>query len=74
MNRIRAGDLVEVRTSGERRLQRRAASGVVPGASFPIVWVCRDEEWQQAPAEAREPNVTPWPADAVLPLRTPQRA
>jgi hypothetical protein len=38
---------------------------IVRGEDFPVVWVAREEEWEAAQAEGREPNAVPWPADDV---------
>lgn len=35
------------------------------GDDFPVVWACRDEEWQLAAAEGRPPRGVPWPATDV---------
>jgi len=59
------GSLVEVRDASGDRLSRRALSGILDGASFPIVWACREEEWLAALEEGREPQGTPWPAEDV---------
>jgi hypothetical protein len=53
-------------------LPRRATSGVVMGHDFPIVWVCKEEEWQVAQAEGREPESVPWPAEDVEPVGVEQ--
>ena len=62
---IKPGDLLTVRTATGKSLSRRAVTGVQPGSSFPVVWVCTDEEWNRALAEGREPQSIPWPVDAV---------
>ncbi|MGH7564444.1 MAG: hypothetical protein ACREK5_08475 [Gemmatimonadota bacterium] len=65
MPTIDRGVTVKVRTADNKVLARRAVSGVEEGDSFPIVWVCREEEWEAARREGREPQAVPWPADAV---------
>jgi hypothetical protein len=45
--------------------ERRAVTGVVMGDDFPIVWACREEEWQLAATEGRPPRAVPWPAEDV---------
>ena len=73
MGKFQAGDQVEVVDAEGERLPRCALSGVVEGADFPVVWVCREEEWERARAEGREPDGVPWPAEDVRP-REPTRA
>jgi hypothetical protein len=70
---FQAGDQVEVVDAEGERLPRRALGGVVDGADFPVVWVCREEEWQAAQREGREPDGVPWPAEDVRP-RVPEDA
>lgn len=65
VNEIKPGALVAIRTADDRRLHRRAASGVVAGLDFPVVWICKDEEWEAAQADSREPDAVPWPAEDV---------
>jgi hypothetical protein len=48
-----------------QRLRRRAATGVVEGHDFPVIWVAREEEWAATEAEGRDPITTPWPAEDV---------
>jgi hypothetical protein len=67
---IHEGQKILARTSGDRLLTRRAASGIVQGDDFPVVWICREEEWQEAKREDRMPTSIPWPATAVSPLPT----
>lgn len=54
-----------VRDAAGRTLTRRATSRVEPGHTFPVVWACREEEWEAAHLEGREPESVPWPADDV---------
>jgi hypothetical protein len=61
----RAGDRVVVTTADGSTLPRRALGDVMAGADFPIVLVCRIEEWESAQSEGREPNGVPWPAEDV---------
>ena len=63
-----SGQRVTVRTSGDRFINKRAVTPVVEGTDFPVVWVCREEEWEAARTEGREPHATPWPASAIQPL------
>lgn len=62
---ITAGIRVDAVDASGRRLRRRAVSGVVPGHDFQVVWICREEEWQLAQSEGREPDAVPWPAEDV---------
>lgn len=65
MNSIQSGDhVVAVDAEGEL-LPRRALGGIVDGEDFPVVWVCREEEWDAAQRESREPEGVPWPAGDV---------
>lgn len=62
---LKAGDLIKVTdASGEVRT-KRAFGPVEQGGSFPVVWACREEEWQAALAENRSPVGMPWPAEDV---------
>lgn len=65
---IMKGSRVLARTSSDRLIERRATTGVVDGADFPVVWVCPELEWQQALVAGREPDALPWPAWAVQPI------
>lgn len=69
MDNIALGDLVMATDAEGIQLPRRALGGVINGADFPVIWVCREEEWQAAHQEGREPEGVPWPADDVH-LRT----
>lgn len=64
-----SGDVVlAVNAFGERN-RRRALSGVLAqGHDFPVVMICREEEWEAALAEGREPEGVPWPAEDVEPI------
>jgi hypothetical protein len=62
---IESGAQVIVRDARGQTLSRRAITGVVPGHDFPIVWVCKEEEWLAAQSEGREPEGVPWPAEDV---------
>jgi hypothetical protein len=65
MNAVHPGVVVVARDAEGDDLRRRALTGVVDGHDFPVVWVCREEEWQQAQQEHRKPEGVPWPADDV---------
>lgn len=60
----RGARVVVVDASGDA-LQRRAVTGVTPGNEFAVVWACRQEEWDAAQGEGREPDAVPWPAEDV---------
>jgi hypothetical protein len=62
---IEVGSIIEVTDAYGDQLRRRALSPVVPGYDFPVVWACREEEWEAAQAEGRDPEATPWPAEDV---------
>jgi len=64
---IEPGTEVLVRTADGQLLPRRAVTDIVRGEDFPVVWVTREEEWNAAQAEGREPDAVPWPADDVRP-------
>lgn len=44
-----------------------ALAGVVAGTDIPVVWACREDEWQAATGKGREPEGMPWPAEDVGP-------
>lgn len=62
---ITPGTHVLARDAFGQLLKRRAVSGPVQGHDFEVVWVCREEEWEAAQAEGREPDAVPWPAEDV---------
>ena len=62
---VHRGSEVVVRTVDNRLVRRRAVTGVVQGDDFPVVWVCREEEYRAAQAQGREPEAIPWPAGDV---------
>jgi hypothetical protein len=62
---VHAGQLIEVRDAFGQRLPRRAIGPVEAGYDFPVVWACREDEWQAAQLEDREPDGVPWPAEDV---------
>ena len=45
MAEIGRGDLVIVRDAWGRSLRRRAVSGATDGRDFRVIWVCREQEW-----------------------------
>lgn len=61
---IHPGDRVTIE-SATGPVTKRATTGVVPGERFEVVWAAREEEWQSAQAEGRDPNAIPWPAEDV---------
>jgi hypothetical protein len=62
---VRPGEKVHVRTASGELLERVAVTSIVRGADFPVIWVCRGEEWKAAKKENREPEGIAWPAEAV---------
>jgi hypothetical protein len=69
---IEPGSRVLARSAFDELLERRALTGVQPGHDFPVVWVCSEEEWQDAQAEGREPEGLPWPAEDVRLAEKPE--
>jgi len=65
MKSISYGDLVIAVDAEGVRLLKRALGGVIQGVDFPVVWVCREEEWEAAQREGRQPEGVPWPAEDV---------
>jgi hypothetical protein len=65
MNEIQPGAVVIARDAEGEDLRRRALTGVIDGHDFPVVWVCREEEWSEAEQEHRKPEGVPWPAEDV---------
>jgi len=63
------GARVIVRSADDRRVPRRALTGIVQGRDSPVVWVCREDEWESAKRAGRSPEGVPWPADAVQPQK-----
>ena len=71
MAEIKRGDLVTAVDAEGEELPRRAMGGEVTGDhGWPLIWVCREEEWHAALREGREPDGVPWPAEDVR-LRNP---
>ena len=62
---IQPGARVTVRTALDDRALCRALTGVIRGKDFPVVYVCREENWLAASAEGRQPDGTPCPAQDV---------
>lgn len=70
MTQVKVGDFVIVRDMHGHELRKRACSTVVAGSDFPVVWECREEEWNAAQAEGRQPAAMPWPAEDVRPMES----
>jgi hypothetical protein len=66
VSEFRSGDMVIVRDARGHTLRKRALGPAMQGGSFRVVWACREEEWQAARAEGREPEGMPWPAEDVF--------
>lgn len=62
---IKPGDLLVVRDAAGHDRPKRALGPVTSGGTFDVVWACREEEWQAAHVEGREPEGMPWPAEDV---------
>jgi hypothetical protein len=67
MKSISYGELVIAIDAEGIRMPKRALGGVIQGDDFPVVWVCREEEWEAAQREGRKPEGVPWPAEDVQP-------
>jgi hypothetical protein len=65
MDEFKYGDRVIVRDARGHELRKRALGPITQGSYFKVVWACREEEWQAAQAEGREPEGMPWPAGDV---------
>ena len=65
MDEFKPGDLVVVVDAEGQKRRKRALSSVIQGGSFPVVLACREEEWEAALAEGRDPVGLPWPAEDV---------
>jgi hypothetical protein len=65
MREIGPGNRVLIRDATNKTLTRRALSAIVPGRDFPVVWACREEDWEAAQAKGAEPDGVPWPAEDV---------
>ena len=75
LNEVKAGDPVTVRDAGGEFLPRIAATGVIRGGSFLVVWVARSEEWARALRDGDAPEQVPWPAtDVWIPGEEPKEA
>lgn len=64
------GAVVRVTDALGRTSTRRALSGVMMGEDFPVVWTCRDTEWESATRAGKAPQGVPWPAEDVVPEET----
>jgi hypothetical protein len=62
------GDRVLALNARGERNERIALTGIVRGRDFPVIWICRPEEWVTAQAEGCEPEGVPWPAEDVQPV------
>jgi hypothetical protein len=71
MQNIARGQRIEVRDAFGNLLLRRALGPVDEGHDFPVVWAVREEEWEAAQVDEREPEATPWPAEDVRALTGP---
>lgn len=62
---IQPGTRIQARDAFGQWNERRAISEVLPGEDFPLVWVCREDEWEAAHREQREPGGVPFPLEDV---------
>ena len=60
---VRPGDFVVVRDAHGAEITMRALTGLHHGRSFPIIRVCKVEDW---PPDNDDDKGIPWPAEAVL--------
>jgi hypothetical protein len=65
---IEVGTLLEVTTASGDLARMRATSAPTRGRDFPVVWVCTEQEYEQAQASGRPVAGMPWPLDAVKEL------
>jgi hypothetical protein len=65
MKSIDYGDQVTATDAAGAGLPKRALGTIVQGVDFPVIWVCREEEWEAARQEGRDPEGVPWPAEDV---------
>lgn len=78
--RPKAGDWVRVRTADDQMLVRRALSPDVRGHDFPVVWICRPEDYgpehhrDAVPVGPLAEPVTglPWPVENVWVIEPPE--
>ncbi len=62
------GEVVTIINAFGEESPRVAVSNVLErGHDFPVVFVCREDEWLAAQEEDREPDTVPWPAEDVRP-------
>lgn len=61
---IEAGALVEVVTASGKTARMRAVGAPSEGRDFPVLWVCTEEEFEQAGPDGHVEGI-PWPLDAV---------
>jgi hypothetical protein len=62
---IDVGTLVEAVTATGERVRLRAVGRPTRGRDFPVVWVCTEEEFQEADQGGRPAKGLPWPLDAI---------
>lgn len=62
---IKPGALLEAITASGEHVRMRATRSPVRGRDFPVVWVCTEDEYEQAGRDPRRIQGIPWPLDAV---------
>lgn len=67
MDEIIPSSKVIIRDALGRELPKIALTGVMMGEDFPVIWACRESEWEAARSEERPPEGVPWPAEDVRP-------
>jgi hypothetical protein len=63
---VTPGARVLARDAEGELLERRAVTAVEVENGRPVVWVCKESEWDRAENEGRYPNAFPWPAEDVV--------
>ena len=66
---VAPGMRVVVHSSISGDLDRRATTGIEDGEDFPVVWVCKEEAWDELKAHGTKPDSVPWPAEDVRPAQ-----
>lgn len=62
---IQPGVRLQVVTASDATVTMRALSRPVKGRDFPIVWVCTEDEYENALADGGDAEGIPWPLSAV---------
>lgn len=57
------------RTATDEWVTFRAVTGIERGVDFQVVWVCSDEDWEEARKGNNRVRI-PWPADEVVAIES----